>query len=87
MVQRDVTRSMKDPDSARFGNIAAAKSGQGAVIVCGFVNGKNSFGGYTGEVPFMGILKSSGYLVLDIASTENEYRAMIKTCRKEGVAI
>ena len=49
VVQSAVRNSLKDPDSARFGAIAAAHDSQGRVQVCGWVNAKNSFGGYTGS--------------------------------------
>jgi len=39
-----VTAVLKDPDSAQFRNIVILESG----TVCGEVNAKNSFGGYTG---------------------------------------
>lgn len=40
---------LKDPDSAKFGQVVARESG----IVCGYVNSKNSFGGYTGDKAFI----------------------------------
>lgn len=47
---------MKDPDSARFGSMVAGETSEGVIQVCGYVNGKNSYGGYTGEQPFIGVL-------------------------------
>lgn len=44
-----VLARLKDPDSAKFGQIVARDSG----IVCGYVNSKNSFGGYTGDKAFI----------------------------------
>lgn len=55
-VQKGVRAILKDPDSARFGKMVAGSDGSGAVTVCLMVNAKNSFGGYTGEKPYMGIL-------------------------------
>ncbi len=43
---------LKDPDSAKFRDIAAAKLDGGAVMVCGSVNSRNGFGGYGGFAPF-----------------------------------
>lgn len=43
-----VTERMKDPDSVRFGEVVN-RSG----TVCGYVNAKNSFGGYTGDTAFI----------------------------------
>lgn len=50
-----VTEKMKDPESVRFGEVVN-RSG----TVCGYVNAKNSYGGYSGEKAFM----------FDIASKE-----------------
>lgn len=48
-----VIGELKDPESARFGDIWALKSSNGKRVVCGNVNAKNSFGGYTGNKVFM----------------------------------
>ncbi len=63
--RRVVTLSLKDPDSAKFENVryvgrfdmktgkhADASSEMPIYVVCGWVNAKNSFGGYTGFKPF-----------------------------------
>lgn len=50
-VKRAVTGAMKDPDSVKFRNVAADKSG---AFVCGEVNAKNAMGGYSGYTPFYG---------------------------------
>ena len=41
--------SLKDPDSAKFSNLTIDKLG---IALCGWVNAKNSFGGYTGATRF-----------------------------------
>jgi len=43
-----VTERMKDPESVRFGEVVN-RSG----TVCGYVNAKNSFGGYAGDTAFI----------------------------------
>lgn len=43
---------LKDPESARFRNLRVAGYADGSVV-CGEVNGKNSYGGYTGYQPFV----------------------------------
>ncbi|TQI75338.1 hypothetical protein FHT98_3119 [Bosea sp. AK1] len=42
---------LKDPYSAVLSNVRTYKSGV-HIFTCGMVNAKNSFGGYTGAVPF-----------------------------------
>lgn len=50
-----ITQGMRDPSSATFGNVFYAdKAGE---TVCGYVNGKNGFGGYTGMKEFVVIVE------------------------------
>lgn len=49
---RSVKKQLKDPDSAKIQNVRLVKYGASKVI-CGEVNGKNSFGAYTGYKPFV----------------------------------
>lgn len=51
-VEAIVGAALKDPESARYSGFAAVED-TGMVIVCGFVNARNSFGGYAGKSPFM----------------------------------
>lgn len=54
-----VLAKLKDPESAEFGDVGYREPG----IVCGFVNAKNSFGGYTGQRAFIAD-SGEGYLYL-----------------------
>lgn len=47
-----VARSLKDPESARFADLRIGRTANGEPVVCGTVNAKNSYGGYTGAAPF-----------------------------------
>jgi hypothetical protein len=51
---QDLVRSqLKDPDSAKFDG-ATTTVGEGkALVACGIVNAKNSYGGYVGSMPYM----------------------------------
>ncbi|HEY5085771.1 MAG TPA: hypothetical protein VII66_00295 [Gemmatimonadaceae bacterium] len=49
----EVTRQLKDPESAQFSDVTAHVVG-GVVVACGYVNAKNGFGGYTGQTEFVG---------------------------------
>ncbi|MCB1514360.1 MAG: hypothetical protein H6876_09960 [Hyphomicrobiaceae bacterium] len=57
-VQSAVSSQLKDPESARYTDFRARKvimpGGKVAYQVCGYVNSKNSFGGYVGKTPFAG---------------------------------
>lgn len=48
-----VAMKMKDPESARFTDLIATPPDEhGKVTVCGWINAKNSYGGYTGYTAF-----------------------------------
>lgn len=49
--KKAVIARLKDPDSAKFGKVVYRPDG----VVCGYVNAKNSFGGYTGEKAFISL--------------------------------
>jgi hypothetical protein len=51
--RRAIIRILKDPDSARFGRIFEGRGVVGKATICGEVNAKNGFGGYTGMTPFV----------------------------------
>lgn len=47
-----VSKGLKDPYSAQFSELYGVRTRKGKVIICGTVNAKNSYGGYTGEKTF-----------------------------------
>jgi hypothetical protein len=49
MAKRAVVRDLKDPMSALFGDVYRGRY----AVVCGGVNAKNSYGGYTGMTAFV----------------------------------
>lgn len=50
--QEAIKSQLKDPYSAVFEDIYLGKAENGAPVVCGTVNAKNSYGGYTGKKKF-----------------------------------
>lgn len=94
VVEAGVRKSLKDPNSAIFGSMVAAKNAaEPGVYVCGYVNAKNSFGGYTGDQPFMGLLavdaeKGPFYFgVTGMGGADTATTAVLTVCREYGVAI
>ncbi|MBX8802007.1 hypothetical protein [Pseudochrobactrum asaccharolyticum] len=57
VIREAVSLNLADETSARFRNIAAVDMEDGTYIVCGFVNGKNQFGAYTGYQIFYGVYR------------------------------
>lgn len=79
-VERQIRNQLKDPESARFGGIAAVKDDKGAITVCGAVNAKNSFGGYTGHRPFVGLLFGDSFLVSNFGETDRDAVVVTTVC-------
>lgn len=52
VAREHVASKLKDPDSARFDGLYVSRK-IGTPVVCGTVNAKNSFGGYSGKVRFI----------------------------------
>lgn len=93
IVQDGVRQSLKDPLSATFGPMTAAQEGKDNSWVCGVVNAKNSFGGYTGDKPYMGMLvhmdtgakKLQMFRVTSMGGTDSATLATIEMCKRYGV--
>lgn len=63
----EIRYSLKDPSSAEFRDVKSyAFTGQNGLAdgftVCGMVNAKNSYGGYTGFTPFRASMANTGAL-------------------------
>lgn len=86
-VQIAVVNQLRDPESARFGSVAADRDGEGVVSVCGWVNSKNGYGGYAGDAPFMGVLTGGRFVVIGIAQSDTERAALLKICASSGMRL
>lgn len=64
-----VTSQLRDPESARFGPLTRGRGG----AVCGTVNARNGFGGYTGAAPFAWSA-ATGALLYDFPTSEGHWR-------------
>lgn len=56
--QKVARNALKDPDSAKFHGLTVVKK-DGSYALCGKVNSKNSFGGYTGNQLFLVVGKKA----------------------------
>jgi len=73
-----VLAQLRDPDSAKFSEIFAVgdrKVGKAfPVIICGKVNAKNGFGGFTGDQPFVRFM-ATGAVTLEKQTAIKEWNA------------
>lgn len=74
---------LKDAESARFRDVIQVTGTGKTHIVCGWVNAKNSFGGYIGFKPFFATGKSVDVRDWDSVGTfkDSMFRIMWETCR------
>lgn len=97
VVEKSVREALKDPESARFKwlPLADKSTERGAtksIVYCGLVNSRNSFGGYTGDVPFAVFLVwterselISGLVGIGLADRDSpRTKAILETCAKQG---
>lgn len=87
LIQEQIRQVLKDPDSAKFGAIAASKyQADGTVYVCGLVNAKNGFGAYTGEQPFMGTLTNDVVLTVQQFGSSGDLSGnLLVTCADDAI--
>lgn len=81
-IERGARQGLKDPDSARFGDMKASTGKEGLINVCGWLNAKNSYGGYTGMGPFTGQLAGETFVLLGSGTLDSiGGRAVLEICR------
>ena len=87
MVQNAVKFSLQDPAAAQFGTIKGGKDQDGKVVVCGLVNAKNNFGGFTG-MTFTGELDSGGsFKMVAMGDITDVSLAIQQVCGKQGLLV
>lgn len=84
-----VRRTLKDPGSAQFGEHRAGLNEKGGIVACGWVNAKNSYGGYTGKQPYLALyLSDTGkFYAQSIGATEIRNTVILKTCADSGLPL
>lgn len=79
---------LKDPYSAVVTKIVAGRDAIGTLHVCGYINAKNSFGAYVGDVAFSGaIFEQNGKVVFARIGDVTEKGGIIAEalCRQRGL--
>ncbi|PRA87653.1 hypothetical protein CQ054_04355 [Ochrobactrum sp. MYb29] len=94
IVKDGLKKALKDPDSAVFGSMKASQSDKkGIMNVCGTVNAKNSFGGFSGQSPYVGVLASlemdgktiGSFTLTQLGHTKRDADSVMTMCRHFGV--
>lgn len=79
---------LKDPQSAILGRLKAGAVEQredSPAYVCGYVNAKNSFGGYVGDRPFFGLLRGGSFMLGALGNDRTESEVIYDMCNKLGL--
>ncbi|MBM3648521.1 MAG: hypothetical protein FJX11_12090 [Alphaproteobacteria bacterium] len=86
-----VAKWMKEPRTAQFGAMDAARNSHGLVTVCGQVNGLGDKGAYLGMTRYLGVLMgqraSQTFVVVAIAGSRRERAEIAGLCRESGIAL
>jgi hypothetical protein len=80
-VKRAVNAKLKDPGSAKFGEIRASVDNRGSVGICGIVNPGNSQSGYVGNHPFVAILADGKVVHVILDSPSDPTKVAREACR------
>ena len=76
-----VRSSLKDPTSAQFSKVTVSDIG---IFVCGYVNAKNSFGGYVGPTRFA-VVVGQGKVLFEGTADKDELEEYYGFCtRRRG---
>ncbi|MFT3942080.1 hypothetical protein [Rhodopseudomonas sp.] len=94
LLAKAFSADLKDPDSGRFKWARVPKTlSDGTIDYCGLVNGKNSYGGYNGFKPFIGVItvksgRITGGNIAAIADSDLRYADIVpKMCRQKGLTV
>ncbi|WP_035892175.1 hypothetical protein ACP26C_13585 [Franconibacter helveticus 513] len=85
-VEDAISDQLKDPYSAKFKHSQFISNGNGEY--CGYVNSKNSYGGYVGDTPFLVMITGKGRdlsaAVISFGSEDSERIATLQVCQQIG---
>lgn len=85
-----VIQWLKDRPSASFGRMQGLRDPRGAIVVCGWVDGRNGAGTYRGMSPYIGVLTDprdvAKFVVVGIGATARERTDVLSLCQEIGAA-
>ena len=85
IIETTVRPALKNPDSALFRGITAARSDDGHKFVCGWVDYKGSTGGLAGEQPFNGTMFAGQFALGKLARDQGSATAVFAECQAHNV--
>lgn len=85
IVEAAVRPLLKNPPSAQFRGIAAARSDDGHKFVCGWVDYSKPNGALAGEQPFSGTLFAGQFVVGTVARDQSGAAKVFAECQANNV--
>lgn len=85
IVEAVVRPLLKDPGSAQFRDLVAARSEDGHMFVCGWVDYKKPSGALAGEQPFSGALFAGQFVVSNLARDQAGAAKVFTECQAHNV--
>lgn len=82
-----VLSKLRDPGSVQWGENKAGIDAKGKTFVCGTVNAKNGFGGYTGMTPYMGEFDGGQFKLGGIGGVPEVTTAIYQVCAQQGLGL
>jgi hypothetical protein len=84
-----ISEGLKDPESAKFPDPFVATKEGNNITVCGYVNAKNSYGGYVGKKPFyvLGFASSGLFVPMSVGGDDLSQSAALEMCKRSGASI
>ena len=75
-LREEFRSGLKDPESARFSSLVLSESetAEKTLALCGLVNAKNSYGGYTGNTGF--VINTAGLVVIESSEPAGAFRSI-----------
>ena len=86
-VERDTIAALPDVSAGTFRTISAARSADGRVTVCGYINVTSGSGIRSGDTPFIGVLAGGEFQMSAIGGTSEETVAVQSECIQNRVYI
>jgi len=74
-----------DHKSAELSDLKSATSANGTLSVCGYINAKNRFGGYTGKLPFFGSFRGEAFELRTVGQDRDTLHQVMNRCQMFGI--
>ncbi len=86
VVKTAVRSELKDPQSAIFSIMDAGINSEDTIMVCGLVNAKNSYGGYTGDTVYSAVITANSAFGKALIGKPGS-SSMLQVCQRQNLLL